>query len=372
MNTEQIFEGPGNAAMGTYILEIALILLGAFILGYLLRLMLNSKLKLKVESLESELSILRSRTAPKDVDLSVYNNKISVQASEIERLSNDLYECTSAKIKAENSFNALSESVAEDARKAEEEYANLAAAVVDIAENNSQDSDKFGTTIEETARVDVSKDVSIKNVDEEDISIISNSADASKVSMAEELESRVLGNEVSSSIEIGGDLDNDGFTEAESKGEEIIEDNSIESVSGELETGNSEEVLSTLKDEKGDAGIGDSGNEEESSIDALKKIILGSSKSTKAVSNAPDDLKKIEGIGPKIEQLLNADGIYSFSDLVESEVARVKNVLIAAGPNYAVHDPATWAEQAVLARDGKWDVLKTLQDNLKGGKRRKK
>jgi hypothetical protein len=33
-----------------------------------------------------------------------------------------------------------------------------------------------------------------------------------------------------------------------------------------------------------------------------------------------------------------------------------------------MHDPTTWPEQAKMAADGNWDELKTLQDNLKGGK----
>jgi predicted flap endonuclease-1-like 5' DNA nuclease len=82
----------------------------------------------------------------------------------------------------------------------------------------------------------------------------------------------------------------------------------------------------------------------------------------------PDDLKIVEGIGPKIEQLLNADGIFTFDQLAKSTYSQIKDVLNDAGPRYQMHDPSTWAEQAALARDGKMDALKVLQDNLKGGK----
>lgn len=81
-----------------------------------------------------------------------------------------------------------------------------------------------------------------------------------------------------------------------------------------------------------------------------------------------DDLKIIEGIGPKIADLLVSAGIVSFADLAAASVDKVKEILEAAGSRYAMHDPTTWAQQAELARDGKWDELKELQEKLNGGK----
>jgi large subunit ribosomal protein L21 len=81
----------------------------------------------------------------------------------------------------------------------------------------------------------------------------------------------------------------------------------------------------------------------------------------------PDDLKLIEGIGPKISALLNSAGIKTFAALAATDVATVQKILDAAGLRLA--DPGTWAEQAKLAADGKMDELKKLQDSLKGGRR---
>ena len=81
-----------------------------------------------------------------------------------------------------------------------------------------------------------------------------------------------------------------------------------------------------------------------------------------------DDLKTIEGIGPKIAELLNNAGIATFAQLADSDDATVQQVLIDAGPSFNRHDATTWNEQAALARDGKWDELKELQDRLKGGR----
>ncbi len=90
-------------------------------------------------------------------------------------------------------------------------------------------------------------------------------------------------------------------------------------------------------------------------------------KAAKADKGA-DDLKKIEGIGPKIEQILHEGGITTFAQLAESDADAVKELLTAAGPRYAIHNPATWAKQAAMAANGQWDELKELQDKLDGGK----
>ncbi len=92
---------------------------------------------------------------------------------------------------------------------------------------------------------------------------------------------------------------------------------------------------------------------------------------TPAAVSAPaagDDLTIVEGIGPKIAELLNNAGITTFAQLAEADDATVQQVLTEAGPRFNVHDATTWNEQAALARDGKMDELKVLQDNLKGGK----
>ena len=88
----------------------------------------------------------------------------------------------------------------------------------------------------------------------------------------------------------------------------------------------------------------------------------------KKADKGADDLKKIEGIGPKIEQILHEGGITTFAQLAESDADAVKELLTAAGPRYAIHNPATWSKQAAMAANGQWDELKELQDQLDGGK----
>ncbi len=83
----------------------------------------------------------------------------------------------------------------------------------------------------------------------------------------------------------------------------------------------------------------------------------------------PDDLKVIEGIGPKIEQLLYEAGIRTYAQLAATPPDRLREILEAAGPRFRLADPTTWPEQAALAAAGRWDELSELQASLKGGRR---
>ena len=91
-------------------------------------------------------------------------------------------------------------------------------------------------------------------------------------------------------------------------------------------------------------------------------------KSAKTTVKA-DDLVSIEGIGPKIAELLIAAGITTFAELANTKPAAIKAILEAAGKRYQMHDPATWPKQATLARDGKTAELAKLQDQLKAGRK---
>jgi len=88
----------------------------------------------------------------------------------------------------------------------------------------------------------------------------------------------------------------------------------------------------------------------------------------RTLPSTPDDLTRIEGIGPKISSLIQADGITTFARLAQTEVSRLKGILDEAGPRFRLADPATWPEQASLAANGEWDRLSALQDQLKAGR----
>ena len=79
----------------------------------------------------------------------------------------------------------------------------------------------------------------------------------------------------------------------------------------------------------------------------------------------PDDLKKVEGIGPKIASTLVEAGITTFAQLAKTDSAKISEIISGVRGN---HVTDTWPAQAKLAAEGKWDELKKWQDELDGGK----
>lgn len=80
-----------------------------------------------------------------------------------------------------------------------------------------------------------------------------------------------------------------------------------------------------------------------------------------------DDLTIVEGIGPKIQELFKNNGITSWKILSETSFERLREILDLGGERFAIHNPGTWARQAALAHQGKWQELKDWQDKLFGG-----
>jgi predicted flap endonuclease-1-like 5' DNA nuclease len=83
---------------------------------------------------------------------------------------------------------------------------------------------------------------------------------------------------------------------------------------------------------------------------------------------AENDLKIVEGIGPKIEELFHNAGIKTWKALSETSVEKCQQILDNAGERYRIHKPATWPKQCELAYLGKWNELKLWQDKMAGGK----
>lgn len=81
-----------------------------------------------------------------------------------------------------------------------------------------------------------------------------------------------------------------------------------------------------------------------------------------------DDLKAIEGIGPKIEELLNNKEIKTWRSLADTEVSTLQEILSEGGPRFSLADPSSWPKQAEMAADGKLDELQKYQDSLQVGK----
>ncbi len=80
-----------------------------------------------------------------------------------------------------------------------------------------------------------------------------------------------------------------------------------------------------------------------------------------------DDLKKIEGVGPKAAEAMIAAGLDTFAKVAKAKPEAIANILTEASSHLAHLVTDTWPKQAKLAADGKWDELKELQDKLDGG-----
>lgn len=81
-----------------------------------------------------------------------------------------------------------------------------------------------------------------------------------------------------------------------------------------------------------------------------------------------DDLKIVEGIGPKIEGLFHNFDIKTWRALSETTVSKCQEVLDSGGDRYKVHDPASWPLQAKLCYRNKWKELYKWQEEHKRGK----
>lgn len=92
---------------------------------------------------------------------------------------------------------------------------------------------------------------------------------------------------------------------------------------------------------------------------------------TPAVPDAPgepDDLTTIEGIGPKINSVLNAAGITTFEQVANTSVDDLNRIVKTEG-GVRIAFPESWPEQAELAAKGEWEALEKMQDQLQAGRK---
>jgi len=94
--------------------------------------------------------------------------------------------------------------------------------------------------------------------------------------------------------------------------------------------------------------------------------IAAAKKAGFAIKSA-NDLTIVEGIGPKINELFNENGIKTFAQLAAATVPQMRAILDKGGSRFRIANPSTWAQQATLAAENKWVELKKLQDKLSGG-----
>ncbi len=105
----------------------------------------------------------------------------------------------------------------------------------------------------------------------------------------------------------------------------------------------------------------------EKKADSKPKAKKAAPKAKKVKEAKPDDLKLIEGIGPKISGVLAEAGVTTFKKLSTLSVEEIKATLKG---KVRISHPESWPEQAKLAAEGAMEQLKALQDSLIGGRKK--
>jgi len=77
-----------------------------------------------------------------------------------------------------------------------------------------------------------------------------------------------------------------------------------------------------------------------------------------------NNLKIIEGVGPKIEGILNKAGYITWKDLANADSNTLQNIMHDAGPRYRIHSPRTWQKQIQLCLEKNWQGLIDYQQKL--------
>jgi predicted flap endonuclease-1-like 5' DNA nuclease len=108
-------------------------------------------------------------------------------------------------------------------------------------------------------------------------------------------------------------------------------------------------------------------DEEITRLKRVQAIDVNAARAAGFALKGPDDLEIIEGIGPKIAEVLNQLGIKTFKQLSEMTTAQIQSILDTAGQNFRMANPETWPDQADLAARNRWTTLKALQQVLIAG-----
>lgn len=88
-----------------------------------------------------------------------------------------------------------------------------------------------------------------------------------------------------------------------------------------------------------------------------------------AAKQEPQDLKRIEGIGPKIDAALKAQGYPTYASVAAATEDELRAAIKAEGVRFAP-SASSWARQAQFLAEGDEDGLKEFQDYLVGGQDR--
>ena len=182
--------------------------------------------------------------------------------------------------------------------------------------------------------------------------------------------------EAAAAVEEGTDIvvDSTGGATVDGHGVDAAADEAIEATvdsAGAVAVDEHAEAIATeaqSDDRSSDVVISAETTSDEDAADASAPLLATSSDEEPTLLLAADDLLKIEGIGPKSDNILRSVGIVTFAQLAARDAEELAAILKEGGISGLV-DPGTWPEQAALAAEGEWDALAKLQEELDGGKK---
>lgn len=323
MFEQDIQLGPGTGTFTAHTLEILVMLLGAFLLGLWLGWVLWNRYKQEADRLRLDVTNLNATVGTLQTEMSAlqgrYNTVESERAQAIERLAKLQGEHADLQLNASAYLQTI-EQLEADKRQLQTDLALHTGEQEAIAQNTETEPPAADTTVEDAIVVDM--DIEDTATD----------------------------------------------TPGDDTVEQLDDDSDFEPVMEEPD-GDTGAARSTVAPPDDD-------HFSDMAFESLTRASFAPPAEAQAPLAPPvltplhqDDLKIVEGIGPKIEELLFHAGIHTYSELAAAPVSRLKEILSEAGSRYAMHDPGTWSAQALLAANGEWDNLKAYQEFLDAGKR---
>ncbi|MCP9764716.1 DivIVA domain-containing protein [Lacihabitans soyangensis] len=256
---------------------------------------------------------------------------------------------------AEDTSTRLTENAATEAAKKVAEAKQKAAQIIAEAENTAAqlvaDAEQKVGDINTAAKAEFAEiEVNFQSIEAQKLSLLNRLK-----TLASEIDQIVASNTL------------DGEIPAPETPKTVVVDYPAKSI--EMEVEEEEEVVAddeivdeVVEHEVEEQRVVDDENHGISFSSAVNEINLESSQEDKT------NLEIIEGIGPKIKEVLNNARILTFRDLATTPLYRIKDILDAAGSQFAAHDPSTWVEQAMLAESGQWTQLEELKEYLVAGR----
>lgn len=347
---QKVTVGPGTETFEDHTFEIVIMLLGAFALGLWLGWILWNRYQQMAETLRVENESLTSSFAAMKTENETLKGKYNAADSQVKYLESQHAQMLVEQEASNNSLAALQKDLAHERYRTNQLEAELSVALAKSPE---------------AAAVPMEIETSDADVFVEDLAepVL---VEPELPTLKQEHEAEILDFE---GIESFSEPEFGSIEEPvlEITNHQVVEETPIElGLSDDLvEPANEVELESTHVEETTEA-VNEASHdlpEMETTAPALATQDLV------AATDQKDDLKIVEGIGPKIEELLFQHHIYTFRQLSATPVNRIKEILTSAGSRYAMHDPGTWPAQPLLAANGEWENLKAYQGFLNAGKR---